>query len=61
LEKDLIFENTDVVRITRELKIMKKLRHPFVVQLYEIIETPKELYLIMEYAEGGDLFDKIVN
>jgi len=35
-------------------------RHPNVIQLYEIIETEKELYMIMEYANGGELFDYIV-
>ena len=40
---------------------MKILRHPVVVQLYELIETEKELYLIMEYARGGELFDYIVS
>lgn len=39
---------------------MKLIRHPNIIQLYEIIEMPKRLYLIMEYAEGGDLFDLIV-
>jgi 5'-AMP-activated protein kinase, catalytic alpha subunit len=39
---------------------LKKVRHPNVIQLYEIIETEKELYMIMEYANGGELFDYIV-
>jgi 5'-AMP-activated protein kinase catalytic alpha subunit len=38
---------------------MKVIRHPFVVQMYEIIESPKHLFLVMEYVEGGDLFDQI--
>ena len=39
---------------------MKKVRHPNVIQLYEIIETEKELFMIMEHANGGELFDFIV-
>jgi 5'-AMP-activated protein kinase, catalytic alpha subunit len=35
-------------------------RHPNVIQLYEIIETEKELFMIMEHANGGELFDHIV-
>ena len=37
------------------------MRHPNVIQLYEIIETENQLYLIMEFAEGGELFDLIVD
>jgi len=37
------------------------MRHPNVIQLYEIIETPKQLYLIMEMADKGELFKYIVS
>lgn len=60
LEKDKIHDQKDVERITREIKILKKVRHPNVIQLYEIIETEKELYMVMEFACGGELFDFIV-
>lgn len=61
LEKDKIIDAADAERVSREIHILKILRHPVVVQLYEIIESDKELYLIMEYARGGELFDYIVS
>jgi serine/threonine protein kinase len=60
LEKQKIADAADVERVAREIHILKLLRHPNIVQLYEIIETPKQLYLITEYASGGELFDYIV-
>ncbi|TNV86765.1 hypothetical protein FGO68_gene6602 [Halteria grandinella] len=60
LEKDRITDVSDVERVAREIHILKLIRHPNIIQLYEIIETPKQLYLIMEYASGGELFDYIV-
>lgn len=44
----------------REIKILKGIRHSNVIKLYEIIETKSNIYLIMEYASGGELFDYIV-
>lgn len=61
LEKEKIVDVNDVERVAREIHILKIVRHPVVVQLYEIIETAKEIYLIMEYARGGELFEYIVN
>merc|ERR1719504_102517 len=60
LEKERIVEVADVERVAREVHILKLIRHPHIIQLYEIIETPRQLYLIMEYASGGELFDYIV-
>lgn len=46
--------------VEREIKISKMLVHPHVVRLYEVIETATDIYVIMEYAERGELFDYIV-
>ena len=60
LEKDKIQDQMDVDRIAREIKILKKIRHQRVIQLYQIIETEQDLYLIMEHANAGELFEYIV-
>lgn len=60
LEKARIVDVADIERVTREIHILKLIRHPNIIQLYEIIETARQLYLIMEYANGGELFDYIV-
>lgn len=60
LEKDRIIDVSDVERVAREIYILKFIRHPNIIQLYEIIETPKQLFLVTEYISGGELFDYIV-
>ena len=40
LEKEKINDQKDVERITREIKILKKVRHPNVIQLYEVSAAP---------------------
>ena len=45
--------------IEREIVIMKLIEHPNVMRLYDVWETSTELYLILEYVEGGELFDYI--
>eukprot|EP00668_Euglena_longa_P005511 GGOE01006500.1.p1 GENE.GGOE01006500.1~~GGOE01006500.1.p1 ORF type:complete len:603 (+),score=166.06 GGOE01006500.1:88-1896(+) len=48
-------------KILREIRILKLLRHPHIIRLYEVITTPTDIFMIMEYVSGGELFDHIVN
>ncbi|CAF4891062.1 unnamed protein product, partial [Rotaria socialis] len=43
----------------QEVQCMKLVQHPNVVRLYEVIDTPNKLYLILEFADGGDMYDYI--
>ncbi|KAG0203148.1 hypothetical protein BGX28_004496 [Mortierella sp. GBA30] len=47
--------------IEREIAIMKLINHPHVIRLYDVYETEKELFLVMEYVSGGELFEYLVD
>lgn len=49
-----------MLQLFREVRIMKMLDHPNIVKLFQVIETEKTLYLVMEYASGGEVFDYLV-
>ena len=60
MEKSKIVQEEDKIRIDREIKVLKNLRHPNIVHLYSVIKTDEKIYLMMEYVKGKELFDYIV-
>ena len=52
---------SDVGRVAREIKILESIKHPNIIQLYEVIDTKAAIFMIMEFAAGGELFDYIVS
>ena len=50
----------DYELVKQELSILKIVKHKYIVQLYEILETPKHIFIIMEYCEGQDIMDYIL-
>jgi len=61
LDKEKIVRESDKTRLEREIRIMKIMYHNNIVHLYQVIENSKELFLIMEYISGKELFDYIIN
>jgi serine/threonine protein kinase len=62
LRKLLLGKNKSAYKlIENEIAIMKKMCHPNIVQLFEIIDDPNsnKLYLVMQYVAGGTILDKI--
>ncbi|XP_034386208.1 5'-AMP-activated protein kinase catalytic subunit alpha-2 isoform X3 [Cyclopterus lumpus] len=50
----------DVVgKIKREIQNLKMFRHPHIIKLYQVISTPTDFFMVMEYVSGGELFDYI--
>ena len=60
LDKNRIKEKDDLVRIKREFEILSKFDHPNIILIAEIFETQERYYSVMEYCEGGELFNYIV-
>ncbi|XP_016106018.1 serine/threonine-protein kinase DCLK2-like [Sinocyclocheilus grahami] len=47
--------------IANEVAILRRVHHPSIIMLIEELDTPTELYLVMELVKGGDLFDAITS
>ena len=60
LNKDKIKAQEDSIRIKREIKILSMMDHPNIIKTYKITENAKNYYIIMEYCNGGELFNYIV-
>ena len=43
-----------------EIDILKNLTHPNILRLFEVFEDKKNIYLVTEFCEGGELFDEII-
>ena len=48
-------------KIRREISNLIQLAHPHIIRLYEVLDTPSDVFVITEYVSGGELFDYIVS
>ena len=60
VDKRLIEGTKDIQRLKKEIKILKSIRHKNIIQLFDIMESKTNLYFVLEYCKGGELFDYIV-
>ncbi|KAF5183853.1 Cbl-interacting protein kinase [Thalictrum thalictroides] len=59
IDKQMIMENNLMEQVKREIRTMKLLRHPNIVDIHEVIGTKTKIYIVMEYVPGGRLLDKL--
>ncbi|XP_042487093.1 CBL-interacting serine/threonine-protein kinase 12-like [Macadamia integrifolia] len=59
LDKEKILRGGLVAHIKREISILRRVRHPNIVQLFEVMATKAKIYFVMEYVKGGELFNKV--
>ncbi|KAH6814207.1 SOS3-interacting protein 1 [Perilla frutescens var. frutescens] len=59
IDKEKITKVGIIHQIKREISIMRLVRHPYIIHLYEVMATKTKIYFVMEYAKGGELFNKV--
>lgn len=59
IDKEKITKVGLIDQIKREISILRMVKHPNIVLLYEVMATRTKIYFVMEYAKGGELFDKV--
>ena len=48
-------------KVTREIKNLRKFNHPHIIKIFEFIDTPSDIFIVLEYAAKGELYDYISN
>lgn len=59
VSKQKILKSGLTAQVKREISIMRRLHHPHIMKLYEVLATKAKIYFVMEFAKGGELFAKI--
>lgn len=59
VDKEKILRVGLIDQIKREISVMRLVRHPNIVQLYEVMASKTKIYFAMEYVRGGELFNKV--
>lgn len=59
IDKEKIVKVGLIEQIKREISVMRLIRHPHVVELYEVMATKTKIYFVMEYVKGGELFNMV--
>jgi serine/threonine protein kinase len=58
IDRNMVKKEHMEEQLKREIAIMKLLKHKHVVQLKEVLQSSKNIYIILELVTGGELFDK---
>ncbi|KAK3102300.1 hypothetical protein FSP39_010344 [Pinctada imbricata] len=48
-------------QVMTEVNVLKALKHPCIIKIEDVIDTPDTLYIVLEVVDGGELFDKVVS
>ncbi|KAI4356132.1 hypothetical protein L6164_000179 [Bauhinia variegata] len=59
VSKNKVVKKGLAAQIEREIAIMHQLRHPHIIELFEVLATKTKIYFVMEFANGGELFHKV--
>ncbi|GKV02251.1 hypothetical protein SLEP1_g14708 [Rubroshorea leprosula] len=59
VDKEKVLKVGMIDQIKQEISLMKLVRHPNMVELYEVMASKTKIYFVMEYAKGGELFNKV--
>ncbi|EOX95608.1 hypothetical protein QUC31_005118 [Theobroma cacao] len=59
LDRDQVLRHRMVEQIKREISTMKLIKHPNVIKIFEVMASKTKIYIVIEFVDGGELFDKI--
>ncbi|KAG6492687.1 CBL-interacting protein kinase 18-like [Zingiber officinale] len=59
IDKEKVVKAGLMEQVKREVSVMRLIRHPNIVHLFEVMASKTKIYFVMEYVKGGDLFSKV--
>ncbi|ETO23914.1 hypothetical protein RFI_13245 [Reticulomyxa filosa] len=52
---------SDIQALQKEIYVLQRCNHPHIVQLLDWCDTKKRIYMVVEFCDGGDVFERVVN